>query len=48
MGSGYFHCALYRLSRPVCRSLTAALAERLLFCGLAGIYPAAGTSLALF
>jgi hypothetical protein len=29
-------------------SLVVALAERLLFCGLAGISPAAGTSLAPF
>jgi hypothetical protein len=29
-------------------ALAAALAERLLFCGLAGTSPAAGTSLALF
>ena len=46
MGGGYFHRAFYRLPRPVATSMVAALAGCLLFCGLAGYSPAAGTSLA--
>jgi hypothetical protein len=47
MGGGYFHRALYRLSRPVCRfSWRLLLPSVCCFCGLAGIFPAAGTSLA--
>jgi len=48
MGDGYIHRTVYRPPRPVYRFLAAALAECLLFCGLAGFSPAAGTSLAPF
>ena len=47
MGGGYFHRAFYRLSRPVFRFFGGLLLPSVCcFCGLAGIFPAAGTSLA--